>query len=58
MGQQASVQASLYSKDFSQLRCAGASVLVDATGFDLAPLDTAMWKDVLDAASVANDFAF
>ena len=38
--------------------CAGGSALVDSSGFDLAGLDTAMWNDVLDAASVADDFAF
>ncbi|CAK0779899.1 hypothetical protein CVIRNUC_004883 [Coccomyxa viridis] len=34
------------------------SALVDSPGFDLAGLDTAIWNDVLDAASVADDFAF
>ena len=31
---------------------------MDSPGFDLAGLDTAIWNDVLDAASVADDFPF
>ena len=38
--------------------CAGRNAIVDASGFDLAGLDTAIWNDVLDAASVADDFGF
>ena len=38
--------------------CAGRSALADSSGFDLAGLDTAIWNDVLDAASVADDFGF
>ena len=55
------VQAQLGQKSwFPELAevCADGSALVDLPGFDLAGLDTAIWNDVLDAASVADDFAF
>ena len=35
-----------------------AAALTDPAAFDLAALDTAIWNDVLDAASMASDFAF
>ncbi|CAL5221866.1 g4128 [Coccomyxa viridis] len=36
----------------------GAAALTDPAAFDLAALDTVIWNDVLDAASMASDFAF
>ena len=35
-----------------------ASALTDPAAYDLAALDTAIWNDVLDAASMASEFAF
>ena len=54
------MQAQLGAGWFPELAevCADGSALVDSPGFDLAGLDTAIWNDVLDAASVADDFAF